>query len=121
MPATGWLGEDKEATIAKIPRPRVLGGITVKKMTGCGNMYVQMNWYHGRLFEVFATIGHSGGCAMSFTEALTRSITAGLRQETPVPVEEYIDQLHDIRCLNPFPFPKEEATLSCPDAIAKAL
>lgn len=107
--------------MTKIPRPRVLGGLVVKKMTGCGNMYVQLCWYHGRLFEVFATLGHSGGCSMSFTEALTRNITMGLRQEVPVPLEDYIDQLHSIRCLNPHPFPVEEATLSCPDAIARAL
>ena len=107
--------------MAKIARPKVLGGITDKKTTGCGNMYIQMNWLHGRLFEVFATLGHSGGCSMSFTEALTRSITAGLRQEVPVPVEDYIDQLHSIRCLSPHPFPKEEETWSCPDAIARAL
>lgn len=107
--------------MTKVPRPKVLGGITVKKATGCGNMYVQMNYYHGRLFEVFATLGHSGGCAMSYSEALTRSITGGLRQEIPVPVEEYIDQLSSIRCLSPHPFPKEEETFSCPDAIARAL
>lgn len=107
--------------MSKVVRLKVLGGITVRKTTGCGNMYIQLNWYHGRLFEVFATLGHSGGCSMSHTEALTRSITTGLRQEIPVPVEDYIDQLHDIRCLNPYPFPVEEATLSCPDAIARAL
>lgn len=105
----------------KLARPKVIGGITVRMATGCGNMYIQLNWYKGHLFEIFATLGHSGGCSMSYSEALTRSITTGLRQQVPVPIDDYVDQLHDIRCLNPHSFPKEEATLSCPDAIAKAL
>lgn len=104
-----------------LSRPKLIGGITVRKATGCGNMYIQMNWYHGKLFELFATLGHSGGCSMSYTEALTRSITTGLRQLTSVPLEEYVDQLEGIRCPSPHPFPKEDSTLSCPDAIAQAI
>ncbi len=107
--------------MSKVHRPKVLGGITVKVATGCGNMYVQLNWYHGQLFEIFATLGHSGGCSMSFSEALTRSISIGLRQEYPVPLEDYIEQMQMIRCPNPYMFPKSEQALSCPDAIAKVL
>jgi len=103
----------------KPSRPPVLGGITVKVITGCGNMYVQLNWYQGRLFEVFATLGHGGGCAACEMEALTRSITLGLKNG--VPMTEYIHQLRGIRCPSPLPFPKESAVFSCPDAIAKTL
>lgn len=104
---------------AKPRRPLVLGGITVKVVTGCGNMYIQLNWYRGRLFEVFATLGRGGGCAVCQTEGLTRGITLGLKYG--VPVAEYISQLRGIRCPTPMPFPKEHAVLSCPDAIAKTL
>jgi len=100
-------------------RPKILGGITVKVATGCGNMYVQLNWKNGRLFEVFATLGKSGGCASCQIEALTRSITLGLR--CGILPEEYIDQLRAIRCPSPLPFPRESAVSSCPDAIAKTL
>jgi ribonucleoside-diphosphate reductase alpha chain len=103
----------------KAPRPRIIGGITVKVTTGCGNMYVQMNWCGGKLFEVFATLGRSGGCAMSQIEALTRSITTGLRCN--VLPDEYEDQLRGIGCPNQVPFPKESAVSSCSDAIAKTL
>lgn len=105
--------------VDKPSRPPVLGGITVKVNTGCGNMYVQLNWYHGQLFEMFATLGHGGGCATCEMEALTRSITLGLK--SGIPVAEYVHQLRGIRCPTPMPFPKESAVLSCPDAIAKTL
>jgi ribonucleoside-diphosphate reductase alpha chain len=105
--------------LEKIPRPKVIGGITVKVATGCGNMYVQMGWYKGKLFEIFATLGKGGGCAMCFSESLTRSITAGLR--CGMDPEEYVKQLRETRCPTPHPFPKEEAVWSCPDAIAKVI
>ncbi len=105
--------------VSRASRPPVLGGITVKVVTGCGNMYVQLNWYQGRLFEVFATLGHGGGCATCEMEALTRSITLGLKQG--LPVDDYVHQLRGIRCPTPMPFPKESAVFSCPDAIAKTL
>jgi len=105
--------------VDKPSRPLVLGGITVKVVTGCGNMYVQLNWYQGRLFEVFATLGRGGGCATCEMEALTRSTTLGLK--SGIPVTEYIRQFRGIRCPTPMPFPKESAVLSCPDAIAKTL
>jgi len=103
----------------KPTRPPVLAGVTVKATTGCGNMYVQLNWYKGVLFEVFATLGRGGGCAICQSEAITRSITLGLKHG--LPLEEYIDQLRNIRCPSPVPFPRESAVTSCPDAIAKVL
>ena len=103
----------------KLSRPLVLGGITVKVVTGCGNMYVQLNWYQGKLFEIFATLGHGGGCATCEMEALTRSITLGLKKG--IPADNYVHQLRGIRCPTPVPFPKEDAVFSCPDAVAKIL
>lgn len=112
-------GNSKEPQISKIPRPRVLGGLTIKAATGCGNMYVHLTWYKGSLFEVFATLGKSGGCAMGQAEAVTRGITMGLR--SGIPVDEYVDQLKGITCQSPLPFPRDEAASSCPDAIARVL
>jgi len=105
--------------LEKPPRPIVLGGITVKVTTGCGSMYVQLNWYQGRLFEIFATHGHGGGCAACEMEALTRSITQGLK--CGVPVIEYTKQLKGMTCPNPMPFPRHSAVMSCPDGIGKTL
>ena len=103
----------------KKDRPEVLGGITVKVLTGCGNMYIQMNWCDGELFEVFATHGGAGGCATGQSEAITRSVTLGLR--SGVPYEEYVKQLAGIRCPQPMPFPKDKAVSSCADAISKSI
>lgn len=105
--------------VPKADRPRVLAGITVKVPTGCGNMYVQLNWCQGRLFEIFATLGKTGGCPSCLSEGVTRSITAGLR--SGVPYKEYVKQLSALRCPTPHPFPKEEAVSSCPDAISMTL
>ncbi len=105
--------------LIKPNRPKLIGGITVRTVTGCGKMYVQLNWLDGRLFEVFATLGKGGGCAICQSEALTRSITVGLK--CGVPVVEYVGQIRGIRCPSPLPFPKEEATLSCPDALSRVL
>ena len=113
----GEVEESPQAGVVK--RPPVLGGITVKVVTGCGNMYIQLNWLGDRLFEVFATLGKGGGCAVCQSEALTRSITLGLK--CGIPVSEYVRSARGIRCPTPVPFPKDQAVLSCPDAIAKTL
>ncbi len=105
--------------LEKALRPKVIGGVTVKVLTGCGPLYLQMNWCNGKLFEVFATLGKTGGCATSQSEALTRSVTLGLRHG--VPLVEYIKQFSNIRCPIPYPFPKEEAVQSCADALARTL
>ncbi len=114
-----------EIKLVKASRPTILGGITIKVPTGCGNMYVQMNWCHGRLFEMFATLGKTGACAESHMEALTRSITLTLRCTPDGAVHDYvhevIDQFRGIRCPTPIPFPRETAALSCADAIACTL
>ena len=103
----------------RLERPKVVGGLIVKVTTGCGNMYIQLGWWNGSIHEVFATLGRGGGCAMGYGEALTRSVTVGLRRG--VPVDDYIDQLRGVRCPNPMLFPKEDAVQSCPDALAKVL
>lgn len=109
----------KPLLVEKPPRPEVLGGLTIRVVTGCGNMYVQLNWCHGRLFEVFATLGKGGGCAICQSEALTRSVTLGLK--CGAPLLEFIRQLRGIRCPGAMQFPREQSVLSCPDAIAKTL
>lgn len=100
-------------------RPAVLGGLTIKVTTGCGNMYVILNWFQGGPYEVFATIGKGGGCAVCQTEATTRGITLGLKHG--IPIKDFVKQFRGIQCPNPRPFPKDRAVMSCPDGIARAL
>lgn len=109
---------DKLARGFKQPRPKILRGHTERISTGCGNMYVQLCSKDGELFEVFASLGKSGGCATCNTEALTRSITMGLR--CGVDPNEYVRQLRHIACPRPIVGGGQEV-VSCPDGIAQAI
>lgn len=99
-------------------RPKQLNGKTHKTVTGCGNLYVTVNSDDGSVFEIFSKLGKSGGCSACFTEALTRSISIGLR--SGVELKEYYRTLTGIRCSSPTVSGGEEI-LSCPDAIATVI
>lgn len=104
--------------VEKKKRPKVTKGETHKVVTGCGNMYVTPAWDGEYLIEVFATLGKAGGCAHAQLEAITRSISLGLKYG--VPVDEYVRELKGIRCPN-LGLDKGEQILSCSDAIAEVL
>lgn len=106
---------------AKLERPKVTIGITIKRKTQCGSIYVQVcgdgNGHDP--IETFATLGKAGGCTNCQLEALTRAITIGLKYG--VPVKEYIEQLKNIECPSKVMWPEADRTLSCPDGVARAL
>lgn len=99
-------------------RPRALSGNTVKIKVFCGDLYVTLNWYENKPFEVFFQLGKSGGCPRTQTEALARQISISLR--AGVDINEIIEQLLGIRCPTPF-LSQGVEVLSCPDGIGKAL
>ncbi|MCU0848880.1 MAG: vitamin B12-dependent ribonucleotide reductase [Spirochaetes bacterium] len=102
------------------PRPRreVTWGATRKMITGCGALYVTINEDKEGLFEVFATMGKSGGCAASQTESVSRLISLALR--SGIDKEQVIKQLKGVRCPNQA-WEKGGRVYSCADAIAKAM
>ena len=83
-------------TLQKKPRPKVTTGPTVRMETGCGHIYITVNRdENGDLFEVFAHLGKTGGCAACQCEALCRQLSLGMR--CGVPMEEQTKQLLGIR------------------------
>ena len=99
-------------------RPQLLTGETQRMDTGCGKLFVIMNDDEYGAREVFANMGKAGGCASSNTEALGRLISLALKKGAAP--QEVVEQLKGIRCHVPYGL-GPNATLSCADAIGKAL
>jgi ribonucleoside-diphosphate reductase alpha chain len=99
-------------------RPKVLDGKTHRVTTGCGKLYVSVNMDDGKVFEVFAKLGKAGGCSACNTEALTRTISIGIR--AGVDIGEYYHTLLGISCNSPA-LDEGVRILSCPDAIAQVI
>lgn len=99
-------------------RPEVAHGVTRKVETGCGSLYVTLNSKDDKLFEVFVSLGKSGGCAAAQVESIGRLISLALR--SGVELSSVIKHLVGISCHAPAGFGPNRV-LSCSDAIAKAL
>jgi len=99
-------------------RPETLEGFTSKMVTGLGTLYVTVTEFEGRPFEVFATIGKSGGSTTAKTEAIGRLSSLALR--AGVKVEKIVEQLKGIGGEHPV-FQEGGLVLSIPDAISRVL
>lgn len=99
------------------PRPEVTMGLTERVKTGCGNLYVTVNYDENGVCEVFTSTGKAGGCP-SQSEATARLVSIALR--SGVCMEELVEQLRGIRCPSTIRHTGMKCT-SCPDAIAKVV
>ena len=109
-----------EPAMPRAPRRRLqtIQGVTERVRTGHGNMYVTINYDdEGKPFEVFGTLGKSGGCDSAQLEAVSRLVSLALR--SGVDPQNVIEQLRGITCCPAW----DEGTLvrSSPDAVALAL
>ncbi|SKA98156.1 ribonucleoside-diphosphate reductase class II [Paucidesulfovibrio gracilis DSM 16080] len=96
-------------------RPDVVFGFTQKVETGLGTLYLTINEMDGEPFEVFATIGKSGGSTTAKAEAIGRLVSLALR--SGVGPKAIVQQLKGIVGEHP-KFQKKYLCKSIPDAIA---
>jgi len=86
-----------------LPRPVSAHGVTHRLDSGCGKIYLTVNYQprSGEILETFITTGSDGGCLI-YTEATSRLISLAIRGG--IPVDQIIEQL--------------VSTHSCPSYIA---
>lgn len=107
-----------EKIVTRRNRPKVTTGLTEYVNTGCGHLYVTLNYDEAGLCEVFSTLGRAGGCAASQLEAISRLISLGLQQGQSA--SDIVKQLRGVRCPS-ISWDDGASVLSCADAIAIVL
>jgi len=107
-----------EGKLAPRKRPKVTTGVTERVNTGCGYIYVTVNFDSRGISEVFSTLGKAGGCAAAQLEAISRLTSLALR--SGIDIDSIVKQLRGIRCPS-IAWEQGHAILSCADAIASVL
>jgi ribonucleoside-diphosphate reductase alpha chain len=110
--------ETPETKLTPRRRPKVTTGITERVTTGCGYIYVTVNFDDKGICEVFTSLGKAGGCASAQLEATSRLISLALR--AGIDIASVTKHLRGIRCPS-VAWEEGRAVISCADAIASVL
>jgi ribonucleoside-diphosphate reductase alpha chain len=110
--------EEHDAKLTPRQRPKVTRGITERVNTGCGYIYVTVNFDEHGICEVFSSLGKAGGCASAQLEATCRLISLTLR--SGIDPGSIVKQLRAIRCPS-VSWEQGKLVLSCADAIGSVL
>ncbi|MGB8706629.1 MAG: vitamin B12-dependent ribonucleotide reductase [Dehalococcoidia bacterium] len=110
--------EKKEAKLTPRPRPKVTKGVTERVTTGCGYIYVTVNFDDKGICEVFSMLGKAGGCASAQLEATSRLISLAVR--SGIDLSSVSKHLRGIHCPS-VAWEEGRAIFSCADAIASVL
>jgi ribonucleoside-diphosphate reductase alpha chain len=102
----------------RIEKKYPLNGITQKISTGCGSLYVTINYFNKKPVEIFISMGKAGGCQAAQLESIGR--LASIALQNGVKIDSIAKQLSNIRCQNPI-ISKGEKITSCADAVAKSI
>ncbi len=117
-------GKKQEPSFMVTPReprdlPEVLEAKRIRVPTGHGTLFATVTYDEtSNPVECFVWMGRSGGCTLSYLEAIGRLTSIALR--SGVSVETIIETLRGIRCQHSS-IEKGQITLSLPDAVGYAL
>ncbi len=108
-----------------LPRPVSAQGMTHRLDTGCGKIYLTINYQpeNGEILETFITTGSDGGCLV-YTEAASRLISLAIRGG--ISVENITEQLEGTHSCPSYMLARGQGKKvspgkSCASAIAKQL
>ncbi|MFC1633055.1 vitamin B12-dependent ribonucleotide reductase [Patescibacteria group bacterium] len=109
----------RSTKLAPRERPDTMIGHTYRVKTSYGTLFLTINDdEQGQPFEIFATIGKTGGVFAAKSEAICRLVSLALR--SGIDPKIVVDQIQGIR--GPMPlFSKRGMILSIPDAISKIM
>ncbi|MDZ4246219.1 MAG: vitamin B12-dependent ribonucleotide reductase [Dehalococcoidia bacterium] len=115
---TGKSTVEKPGELMPRKRPKITRGVTEKVTTGCGNIYITINFDENGVFELFVSLGKAGGCASAQLEGTARLISLALR--SGINPASIVKNLRGIRCPS-ISWEGGHAVLSCADAIGSVL
>lgn len=98
-------------------RPDLLFGGTYNAQSGCGKLYLTVNYMDNKPYEVFAFSGGNGGCQAQ-NEAIGRLLSLGLRNG--IDYKNMVKQLKKVKCPVAIKNERSEGK-SCADIIGSLL